>query len=259
MTESIRLIPTASQLVTDSYATLSHCWGPNPSFFTLTAGNLAAFQARIDITELPKTFRDAILFCRNIGIRYLWIDSLCIIQSGDGSEVDWLQHVSLMPQIYRNAILNVSADWASSSQHGLFHIRTPVKKIEYKSQALQHSLAAAPLQKRGWVLQERVMSPRIIHFAQDQLHWECAQSLSVRNEVETIPTSVLRRSRPLNNENLQLQKFCELVEEYSNRRLTHVNTDIFPAFGAIAEHFAKNLDSRYIAGFLECHLPSLLA
>lgn len=74
-----------------SYAALSHCWGRNPSFLTLTAANLEDMRKNIPLSGLPKNFHDAIQIARQLGIKYLWIDSLCILQSGPGSNQDWLE------------------------------------------------------------------------------------------------------------------------------------------------------------------------
>lgn len=64
------------------YLTLSHCWGTKPIEAVLTTSNLQSYLRLIPIVNLPKTFRDAIQVTRDIGVRYLWIDSLCIIQKG---------------------------------------------------------------------------------------------------------------------------------------------------------------------------------
>lgn len=61
------------------YATLSHCWG-KIEILRLLLSNLAALKEGIDVHSLPKTFQDAIHVTRSLGLRYLWIDSLCIIQ-----------------------------------------------------------------------------------------------------------------------------------------------------------------------------------
>ena len=70
------------------YAALSHCWGPNPSFLTLRAENLDQFRRCINLPDLPASFCDAVSVCAALDIRYLWIDSLCILQWGDSSEDD---------------------------------------------------------------------------------------------------------------------------------------------------------------------------
>lgn len=71
------------------YAALSYCWGPNPSFLHLTADNVHEFRGGVPYSSLPIAFQEAILVIKELGIRYLWIDALCIIQSGPGSSEDW--------------------------------------------------------------------------------------------------------------------------------------------------------------------------
>jgi hypothetical protein len=84
-----RLLLTDTAEPQGSYATLSHCWGSEPSFLTLTASNLEDMQTGIPMAKLPRTFSDAITTTKTLRLSYLWIDSLCIIQSGDGATEDW--------------------------------------------------------------------------------------------------------------------------------------------------------------------------
>lgn len=98
----IRLLDATSTLPNSRYAALSHCWGDNPDQLKLTATDLATFCDGLRASDLPKTFRDAVLICQSLQIRYLWIDSLCILQhdphqSGDDSHArDWKKHVGIM-------------------------------------------------------------------------------------------------------------------------------------------------------------------
>ena len=75
-----RLVVTKGQHMQGGYATLSHCWGSKP-IVRLVCANLVQFQQEIDATALPKTFQDAISLCRSFGLRYIWIDSLCIVRA----------------------------------------------------------------------------------------------------------------------------------------------------------------------------------
>jgi len=86
----------------------------------LLSSNLVIFQDRIEIVELPKTFRDAIEVVRHLNLQYIWIDSLCIIQD---SKEDWAQEAALMHQVYSNAIVNIAADDAKDGTEGLFRDR----------------------------------------------------------------------------------------------------------------------------------------
>ncbi|KAK5206930.1 hypothetical protein LTR47_006383 [Exophiala xenobiotica] len=190
---------------TAPYLTLSHCWG-TPDIFKLKQANLEAMQANIPFESLPRTFQDAIAVTANLGFQYIWIDSLCIIQ--DSSE-DWVNESALMGKIYQNSRLNLGATASKDSFGGLSCLRDPstiqptVVKILYQralkwNQSLlkwttetsdivpkdyyviddrpsfkSRYLDEAPLHRRAWVFQERLLSARMIHFAQDQLYWEC--------------------------------------------------------------------------------------
>ena len=78
------------------YACLSHCWG-NSKSLVLTCDNLNELTQRILTNDLPKTYMDAIDFCRGLGIRYLWIDALCIIQT---DQEDWSSEAGRMSTYY---------------------------------------------------------------------------------------------------------------------------------------------------------------
>jgi hypothetical protein len=184
--EKPRLVETKTLTEHQEYASLSHCWGKSPTFMRLSADNYERFLSGFASDELAKTFQDAIVLCKNLGIRYIWIDSLCIRQHGNGSQEDWQRHVAAMPNIYQSALLNIAAEWATSTKDGLFRKRDslildqPIITVSnghsYSVQilatmGLSWNLNEAPLQKRGWVMQERILSPRIVHFTENQLCW----------------------------------------------------------------------------------------
>jgi hypothetical protein len=90
------------------YATLSHRWGDPAQHrkFCTYHCNIPSLSDEIVFDELPKTFQDAVTVTRGIGIRYLWIDSLCIIQHhegcsrGCGQSEDWANESPKMGQYY---------------------------------------------------------------------------------------------------------------------------------------------------------------
>ncbi|KAF8855139.1 HET-domain-containing protein [Acephala macrosclerotiorum] len=98
------------------WVTLSHCWGAYHTI-TTTASSLAAHCKSLKLDALPETFRDAVLITRQLGYRYLWIDSLCIIQD---SEEDWRLESEKMASIFENAVLNISADASGGDDQGIF-------------------------------------------------------------------------------------------------------------------------------------------
>lgn len=163
------------------YAALSHCWG-SLKFTTLTKSNLDSFRNHIPPAALPKTFRNAVDICRYLGIPYLWIDSLCIIQD---SEEDWAIQSALMAQIYGDCDLNIAATSAPNGSVGCFFDRPNQWLVQVSSisegKTWTYDILPVPLvdakddllATRGWVVQERYLSKRTLHFTSTQIFWEC--------------------------------------------------------------------------------------
>lgn len=128
-----------------------------------------------------------------LNVRYLWIDSLCIIQD---SQNDWSHEAACMDVIYSNSYCNVAAAQSIDPSVSIIHPRDPhaIGKFEVKVKVLQRStdkskqdglasfvlhcdemkeLDDAPLFQRGWVLQERLLSPRQLIFGKHQVMWQC--------------------------------------------------------------------------------------
>lgn len=105
----------------EHYMTLSHCWGSN-EILRLLRGNLDSLCKSIRLESLPKTFKDAMRITRDLGIRYLWIDSLCIIQD---SPDDWLQEAAAVSYVYKNSFCNIAATGAADGSQGCFFSRNP--------------------------------------------------------------------------------------------------------------------------------------
>lgn len=107
------------------YVSLSHCWG-NTQPYILSPETEGQLRAGIELSELPKTFQDAIRFASQLhNVGWIWIDSLCIIQDGPGHEQDWLRESARMQGVYQGAYLNISATAARNSGAGLYYQRQP--------------------------------------------------------------------------------------------------------------------------------------
>lgn len=183
-----RLHCADSMAEAEPYLTLSHCWGPE-KFFTLRSSNLRQLEQNIDIEILSKTFQDALLLTLELGFSYIWIDSLCIVQD---SEEDWFSESSRMGDIYKNSTCNIAATGFCNGLAGFFvdrdlnRIRCPVIYVDWSSDPRYfylvddryNEVTDAPLNKRGWVLQERLLSPCVLHFGRHQIFWECFESFS---------------------------------------------------------------------------------
>jgi hypothetical protein len=119
----VRLIHTTQEHPQEPYATLSHRWG-EAGFVTLTRHNLETFGRTIPLALIPKTFMDAIGVSLQLGIRYLWIDSLCIMQDKDDLS-DWLHEAGLMQKVYLHSHCNIFASVPKQSSEGLSRYRNP--------------------------------------------------------------------------------------------------------------------------------------
>lgn len=90
------------------YAALSHVWGDveaAPPLKTIR-GNYDEMKEGIPLFRLPPNFADAVETCRRLGVQFIWIDSLCIIQDSDE---DWQQEAGTMHEVYRNAEVTIVA------------------------------------------------------------------------------------------------------------------------------------------------------
>ena len=101
------------------YAALSYCWGySNPCI--LEAKTVSQFGQGVPWEDLPETIQDAITSTRELKIRYLWVDALCIVQD---SQEDWLTESVKMKDIYIKAHLVLSVDRGESCDAGFLHPR----------------------------------------------------------------------------------------------------------------------------------------
>ncbi|KAF2728050.1 HET-domain-containing protein, partial [Polyplosphaeria fusca] len=186
------------------YCTLSHTWGPPPTtFLNTTNENLETHRKQgIEISSLPNNFRHAIDVARFIGMRYIWIDSLCIIQKDGGA--DFAFEGQLMHKVYRYSYCNIAAADSADSSGGLFRARDPLDIVPPRFQSNSSSifgkqtwrvisedlwdteLLGTSIYKRGWVFQERMLSPRLLHFARDQIFWDCGTI----SACETVPSNI---------------------------------------------------------------------
>ena len=181
--ETIRLVDCAT--IKDSrYVALSHCWGPlqeNEKFCT-SKSNIKQLKESIFFELLPRTFRDAVTVTRGLGIKYIWIDSLCIIQD---DAVDWERESGRMEQVFSNAYCTIGASSAGSSVEGFLWSRTPRPCVQLQTRSLgtiyvcpniddfHQDVDLGKLNRRGWVLQERALSRRSIFYTSTQVYWEC--------------------------------------------------------------------------------------
>ncbi|KAK4226535.1 heterokaryon incompatibility protein-domain-containing protein [Podospora fimiseda] len=187
---------TARLLVVDTttpilpYATLSHCWGSHIPL-RLTLDNFSQLQKEIPSKDLSKTFLDAFTIARRLGLKYIWIDSLCIIQQGPESYSDWETESSRMVQVYTNSYCNIAAAHAADGTQGCFIERdpklvrplrvevnwgpTPGPHYAVRENYWLREVSLQCLNRRAWAFQERCLAPRNVIFGENQVFWECKE------------------------------------------------------------------------------------
>lgn len=176
------------------YVALSYCWGKlsvdDKRKFCTTNENLEARKEQIDWCDLPKTHQDAVKISRELGIAYLWIDSHCIIQFDNG---DWEREAKRMEDVYSSAYCVLAATSATNIWAGFLEQNAETEYIYARDRSDQRfyistdvgdfdrHVEKAPLNNRAWVLQERVLARRTLHFAADHTYWECGAGIYCGN------------------------------------------------------------------------------
>ncbi|KAH6613883.1 hypothetical protein C7974DRAFT_66245 [Boeremia exigua] len=263
-----------------AYVALSHRWGQDEASKTID-GNLAQRRASFSADQLSPTLRDAIKAVRSLGHRFLWVDVLCIIQD---SVEDWLHEASEMSHVYRNSVVTIAAECAAgeTAGQGMFRNRdiqhlSPFhfRQLEhFADENLEHLVRIADktdqelyifpaaqnkqrgnrprgvLDTRGWILQEQLLSPRILYYGQLQVYWDCisqsasetsplaASLLNDPNPSETWAFRVLRRTIAGNSDSDTLARsladvWIHVVQNYSARSLTKSSDKLIALQGVI--------------------------
>ncbi|EQB51047.1 hypothetical protein CGLO_09453 [Colletotrichum gloeosporioides Cg-14] len=168
------------------YIALSHCWGTGNRFITLKS-NLEEHKKHIGLELLPETFKDAVRIARALNYRFLWIDSLCIVQD---DLQDWENEGASMEQVFSSANVTIAASSSASSEEGFLSVtrnqtasvtvRTPSNGTGFICKSIDNfhrDVESSVLNNRGWVFQERALSRRTIHFTSSQVYWECGNGI----------------------------------------------------------------------------------
>jgi hypothetical protein len=270
------------------YLTLSHVWGDIKNRFTLNAFNFEGLvNEGICWQRLPKTFQDAILITYKLGFEYLWIDCLCIIQD---SREDWKKEAPRMASIYGNSTCNIAA-LGKDSHAGCFRDRNPLSYSPCRIFSNEHGdiyfhtdsefndnfvnrIKDAPLFKRAWIFQERILAQRNIYYGDSQIHWECSQGSAceiaptIISSKEITPThsltigtknniSILRGCIDDLKENEVQAVWQDIINAYHPLLLTEA-TDKLIALSAITNLFEKRFGLTYLDGLWKEHLPGAL-
>jgi hypothetical protein len=282
-----------------SYIALSHRWGQSKPAVTLTS-NLHARMAGIKVNTLPQTFQDAVMAAYGLGYEFIWIDSLCIIQD---DKADWERECPRMSDVYRGAVLTIAGPAATDSSAGFLHKREFVTNQKYAPCKLQSisgkeidngvltmwypgchreptaetdlrtrrlsALDSQPdsvLQNRGWIMQEYLLSSRILYFGSFQMYFECGRASWFESTFQSRNPSRysnqdMSLKKSLNDHigefDILLKDWHEFVTRYSLCALTNP-TDKLPAISSIAQSLDPLGQQSYYAGIWGSHLPESL-
>ncbi|KAJ4397579.1 hypothetical protein N0V93_001811 [Gnomoniopsis smithogilvyi] len=200
------------------YVALSHCWGPPAiasKILQLRKNNFEDLRGSIPFFELPATFQHAIQATLDLGFRYLWIDSLCIIQDDDE---DFAREAPTMGFLYANAVCTISATASENPLMGLWGstdlvgdcvigadykitgglmsfavIRPPIlPEWESLDKDFEVEVEAAPATQRGWIFQESILSKCVLHYVNGLILFEC----NTMRASNLQPTGIQHRQNP---------------------------------------------------------------
>ncbi|KAF0325102.1 hypothetical protein GQ607_007723 [Colletotrichum asianum] len=276
-----RLVETEGNI--GRYMTLSHCWGLHPVIQT-TSLTIGDHLKALPLSKLPNTFRDAVIVTRAMGIQYLWIDSLCIIQD---SKQDWERESANMGSIYFSSYLTIAASGSTDSRGGCFIPRDTFNHVELRCSQPDGNdsirvmvrpqpgdfvhLSKRTLHTRAWVLQEKILSSRMINFDTDQLLWQCQETLAAEDGILpgwkfpsgrffTEPDD-LNLSFPYTTDSSEGSSFEAdwngMVAHYASRGITK-SFDKLPALSGLAKAMEDRTGIGYAAGLWKANLAHSL-
>ncbi|KAK0649108.1 heterokaryon incompatibility protein-domain-containing protein [Cercophora newfieldiana] len=291
-TADIRLLANDSK-AQGHYAALSYCWGQRKPL-KLAEATYAKFVSGFPYTELPKTFQDAVSATWSLGLKYLWIDSLCIIQD---SKADWEAQCSQMADIYAGSFVTLAADASKDCESGFLTERKtptsvsaqlpgnsqapPITLFAYRNSTgenLRYCLSfrfrqdhiTSPLFKRAWVFQEMMLSGRVLHFDAYKTLMECwaftrtemahfpiianRDRTHVENTSKASFSKIMKNASTTNDWYLH---WLDLLQDYAGRQLT-IKADRLPALSGLASRVHRVTGDRYLAGVWMSHLPEAL-
>ncbi|KAM0454663.1 hypothetical protein ACHAO4_004471 [Trichoderma viride] len=253
--EHIHLVETNGRH--GDFCALSYCWGPKGTQTMITTrDNINDRFNGIRFAELPKTFQDVVIVTREIGIRHLWIDSLCIIQ---GDRQDWANEAGKMADVYQRAHLVIAASGAENPEVGCFSkkrrcpygVQVPyyaedgqVDGFMQLSVPVQGESASfwGPLSKRGWTLQEQHLARRILYFMPAGITWKCNMLMTSERT-----TALLE----------DFEGWTDLLQKYSARQLTY-KEDRLAAIEGLGQAIQETSHDKYNRGIFESTIPEQL-
>lgn len=185
--------PSHDTHTAEPYLALSYCWGGDQEYKT-TKERINSGDSQLDWSRIPKSIQDALVVTASLGYKYLWVDSLCIVQDDDKNEV--AKQIGMMSEIYTNATLTIMASKAESATEGFLGDMAPSAELLPGAQPLaqlrfwdrksgEESTVYAwdtgsldiqqmdPIDTRGWTFQEYYLSTRVLEYRSKQVKWFC--------------------------------------------------------------------------------------
>lgn len=266
----------ATEVLPDTrYAAVSYRWGSGKDAYTFTRKTKEVMKSGVSMGVLPKTIFDTFTIAHHLNFKYIWVDRLCILQD---SREDWSREASRMAFIYKHAFLTISASCASHDNQGCFRRRHPagMQPLQLSSNPLlpRHGFSGnlsyitsyppkedqklggklGHLADRGWVFQERILSHRIVHFAEEEIYWECGELEASESWPDWSPNAIpLRPSLlygPGTKRRFKHSSWHVIVQHYSARVFTY-DGDRLPALSGLAKEtleLRKDANEGYLAG-----------
>lgn len=222
-------------------------------------------------SRIPRTFRDAIKVTRALGIAHVWIDSVCIIQDDKG---DWEREAANMHSIYENSHITIGATSAPGPNGGLYLRKHNSIFQESGRTSLGAQFAVIgrkvclhpngrdnrfffrddrrPLMGRAWILQERLLSPRFLHFTSDEMIWECKGDISCECGESSVKDMSMKQAHHETLTSTTVEQAAQawrlVVSSYCDLNLSF-ESDKLPALsGLAAKVAAARPGSQYLAG-----------
>lgn len=274
------------------YAALSYCWGSplatdSVTYLRTTIQSLESMKRHVHEQTIPLTILDAIKVCKALSIRYLWVDSLCIIQD---EKSDWERESASMTLIYKNAFVTICTPSSKTTNDGFLVRHRKRVKVPFRSRVARqrwepsivghYNLVASGTHrnedfswpeldvndtswsKRGWTLQEFQMSNRVLIFGESMIHFLCRRDVQSENGyrgryslsriIDTLDTYE-SDAYP----KVYYREWDSMLEDYGHRLFTDIE-DKLPAISGMAKYIADETGDEYLAGLWKSQLPSSL-
>ena len=285
LTESeVQLVHTFPEAAAFTYAALSYCWGGSRIGIT-TKDNLHQRAWTFSCAELPPIAQDVIIFVKRLGIEYIWIDALCIVQ--DDTE-DWRREAATMHEVYGNAFFTICASSNKTATERLFRRRDawtyPAEQCRLAGQwlanfdvSLDEIRTHSTLADRAWTLQEERLSPRLLYWSTQRMYWSCSKAQLAESHTNR-DVSVNTWRRPFYDETLTAKsvadpaqgflKLCrtsagsdlhrawlDLIRSYLHRDLTFKGDRFSALSGLASRYYQAQQGDRYLAGLWKKSFP----